>query len=353
MKRFSLAFLLLAACSENPQQAPQLPPVPVRIEEVLVKDVPLFFEAMGTITPYQIAEVKPQIQGLITAIHFKEGQEVKKGDLLYTIDPIPYEIKVKEAEALLLQNLANFNNARKKLERFKNLSKQDLIAPVEWDELESKIALFDAMVQAADAGVAAAKLNLEYCRITAPISGRTGKTSLAVGNMVAVGTTLVTLSQEKPLFVDFGLSEKELQKLPSPNPAVEIYVSAQEECLARGEVTFLDHNIDPKSGLLAARAQLTTLSKPLWGGQMVRVHLFFGKKEQATLIPLKAIKTNQIGPYIFIAKEDDTVELRNVKLGPEEKGMIVVEEGLEKNSRIVTEGQSRLFPGSKIEEYRQ
>lgn len=347
---FYIFLVALAGCSKKPEKKmAEAPPIPVSVQEIVTSDVPLYLEALGTIAPYQISEVKPQISGMIQEIHFKEGEWVEKGELLYTIESTSYEIKLQEAEALLAQNLANLNNAQKKLERYKSLAKQDIIPKVEYDELESKVALFEAMVQAGRAGVAAAQLHLQHCRITAPISGRSGKSSLHVGNMVSPAVTLVSVSQEKSLLVDFPISEKELYKLSS-SLSVAVFQIGQEKCAAKGKVTFLDHKIDSKSGMLAARAHLTEMDQTLWAGQSVRVRLFFGKKEQAKLIPLKAIKTNQAGPYIYAVKEDNTVELRNVKLGPEENGMIVVEEGLEGASKIVTEGQSRLFNGSKIEE---
>lgn len=354
-----IAFVLalaLAGCKSSSKDAAQgfvPPPVPVRTAEIAVRDVPLYFEEMGTISPSQTAEVKPQVSGLIKEVHFKEGEWVEKGDLLYTIDEAPYAIKVQEAQAQLSQNLANLNNAKKKLERYQSLLKQDLIAKVEWDELETQVALQEGMVKANQARFASAHLDLDHCQILAPISGRTGKTVLQAGNMAAASTTLVTLSQEKTLFVDFSLTEKELQQLPSTTPSLAVFAAGSEECLAEGAVTFLDHTIDAQSGMLSARGLLTLKHKPLWAGQSVRVHLFFGKKDQAKLIPLKAIKTNQHGAYVFSVKKDNTVEMRSVKLGPEEKGMIVVEEGLDGVGKIVTEGQMRLFPGSTVEEVAQ
>ncbi len=349
---FILALALAGCGKSSPKDQAGFvpPPVPVRLVEIVVRDVPLYFEEIGTITPFQTAEVKPQVNGLIQEVHFKEGEWVEKGDLLYTIDEAAYAIKVQEVQALLAQNLANLNNAKKKLERYQSLLKQDLIAKVEWDELETHVALNESMVKADQARLAHAHLDLGHCRIVAPISGRTGKTALQAGNMAAMGTTLVTLSQEKTLYVDFSLTEKELQQLPSTTPSLAIFAAGGEECLAEGAVTFLDHTIDAQSGMLSARGLLSVKHKPLWSGQSVRVHLFFGKKDQAKLIPLKAIKTNQHGSYVFSVKADKTVEMRTVKLGPEEKGMIVVEEGLDGAGKIVTEGQMRLFPGSTVEE---
>jgi multidrug efflux system membrane fusion protein len=271
--------------------------------------------------------------------------------LLYTIDDTPYAIAVQEQQAQLAQDLAHLGNAKKKLERFKSLTRQDLIAKVEWDELETKIALHEAMVQVDEARLAAAKLDLQHCKVVAPIAGYAGKSLLGRGNM-ATGATLVTLTQNDPLYVDFLITEKELQQVTTGTPLIKVYAAGSDECLAVGKVTFMDHALDPKSGMLAVSGILAKSPQPLWPGQSVRVHLYFGKKEMAKLIPMRAVKTNQDGPYIFTVKEDNTVEIRPVKLGFEEKGQIVIEEGLDEVRKVVTEGHLRLFPGAKIEETR-
>lgn len=344
--------ILLAGCSDKSvQQELGPPPVPVQTSEIQIRDVPLFFEAIGLVKPSQTVDIKPQVNGLIKEEHFTEGQWVQEGDLLYTIEDAPYAIAVQEQQAQLAQDLAHLSNAKKKLERYKSLSKQDLIARVEWDELETTIALHEAMVQADEARVAAAKLNLHHCNIVAPIAGYVGKSALGKGNM-ATGETLVTVTQNDPLYVDFFVTEKELQQVTTEAPLIKIYAIGNDECLAAGKVTFMDHSIDPKSGMLAATGTLAKSHQPLFPGQSVRVHLYFGKKTMAKLIPMRAVKTNQDGPYIFSVKEDNTVETRTVKLGPEEKGQIVIEEGLDEVSKVVTEGQLRLFPGAKIEEVR-
>ncbi len=355
MKRTIFIGLAFAACSKSeapPAGAAAVPPVPVSVAEVAVRDVALYFEEKGTIAPQQTAEVKPYVSGLITGVYFHEGERVEEGELLYTIEKAPYEIKVREAAAQLAQTQANLDNALKKLERYRSLSKQDLIAKVEWDELETRVALSSAIIKADEARLAAAQLDLAHCDVLAPIAGQAGKSNLSAGNRADSGMTLVTLSQNETLFVEFNLTERELEQLPVSFPSLEIYAAGSEEKLGEGVVTFLDHTIDPKSGMLAARGRLTIKNKQLYAGQSVRVHLFFSKKEQAQLIPLRAIKTNQSGAYVFAVKEDNTVEIRPIRLGREEKGMIIVESGLDQVSRVVTEGQLRLFPGSKVEEVR-
>jgi membrane fusion protein, multidrug efflux system len=353
MKRLLIVLgCALVGCSDKtPKQGFEMPPVPVETADIEMRDVSLFFEASGTVKPARTAEVKPQVNGLIQEVHFTEGEWVEEGTLLYSIEDVPYAIRVQEQQAQLAQDQAHLNNAKKKLERFKSLTKQDLIAKVEWDELETQIALYEAMVQADEARLLSAELDLGHCQIVAPIAGFAGKSSLGEGN-IATGETLVTITQNEPLYVDFLITEKELQQVTSSAPLIKVYAAGNEECIAVGKVTFMDHTIDPKSGMLAATGILAKSHKPLWPGQSVRVHLYFGRKEMAKLVPMRAVKTNQEGPYIFIVKTNNTVEIRPVKLGPEEKGQVIIEEGLEEGSKVVTEGHLRLFPGAKIEEVR-
>ena len=344
-----LAFALTGCSKKGPEQAFVPPPVPVHLSSVELRDVPLFFEAIGVVKPSQAADVKPQVSGMIKKVHFNEGEWVDEGALLYTIDDGLYTIKVQEVKAQLFQDQANLINAKKKLERYKSLTKRDWIAAVEWDELETRIALNEAAVAADEARLAGALRDLEHCQIKAPIAGKTGKSALGVGNLVQQGASLVNLVQADPLAVDFSITEKELLLITSKEPQVQIYHAGSTECIANGSVTFMDLQIDQKSGMLAASAKLSSVAKPLRPGQTVRVHLFYDNKQNAKLIPMRAIKTNQDGPYLFTVKEDNTVEIRSIKLGPEENGLIVVEEGLTDTDKVVTEGHSRLFPGAKVE----
>ncbi|MGC2596446.1 MAG: efflux RND transporter periplasmic adaptor subunit [Rhabdochlamydiaceae bacterium] len=352
MKRaliFGLGIALSGCGDKTPEQGFVPPPVPVQTADIEVRDVPLFFEAMGVVKPAQTAEIKAQVDGIIKVVHFSEGEWVEEGALLYTIEDARYAIRVQELEAQMKQDAADLNNVKKKFERFKSLTKQDLIAQVEWDELETKIVLHEAIVQADVARLAAATLDVQHCQITAPIAGFAGKNLLGKGNM-ATGSSLVVLTQKDPLYVDFLITEKELQQIASEAPLIKVYAAGNDECKAVGKVTFMDHTIDSKSGLMAVTAVLAKSHHPLWPGQSVRVHLYFGKKEGAKLVPMRAIRTSQEGPYIFTVKEDNTVEVHPVKLGPEEKGQIVVEEGLDEGNKVVIEGHLRLFPGAKIEE---
>jgi multidrug efflux system membrane fusion protein len=346
MKRILLLLLvILAACSKEESKKFEMPPTVVQTAEVEVRDLPLYFESLGTIQPSLSAEVKSQVSGEITGIHFTEGQLVRKGDLLYTIDEASYEIRAREAQAHLVQDQAHLANEMKKLERYKSLSKPGLIAQVEWDELYTQIALREAMVKGDEAKLASAQLDLEHCNIVAPIDGLVGKTALQAGNRTNE-QSLVKISQMDHPVVDFEITLNEREKLPL-KPLIEIYMIGKPELLASGHVTFLDHGIEPKSGMISAQGVLTELKAPLWSNERVIVKVIFGKQIGAHLIPLRAVKTNQSGPYVFLVKEDHTVEMRPLQLGPEEKGFVVVDLD---GGTVVTEGHGRLFPGSKVEE---
>ena len=352
IKRLMCALvLILAGCSEDtPKQAYTPPPVPVQTAAVEIRDVPFYFEEIATIVANQIVEIKPQVSGVIKEVSFQEGSFVNKGDLLYVIDTGYYSIKVQEAEAQLLQNLANLGNFQKKLDRYKSLSKQDLIAQVEWDDLDSKIALYKALVKADEAKLDLAKRDLDHCYIKASISGRAGKTSLQVGSVLSPGISLVTLSQADPFNVDFFLTEKEMRSVSSKLPLFEIYEIGNTECLGSGTLTFIDSSMHSNFGMFSARGLLTDVLHPLSPGQVVRIRVFFGNKEKGRLVPLRAIKTNQLGSYVFTVTENNTVEMHSVKLGPEEKGMILVEEGLDEATKVVITGHLRLYPGATIED---
>lgn len=344
--------IALAGCSEKGAEKKfEAPPVPVQAAEVETRDVPLYFEAMGVIKPSHSAEVKPQVTGMIKAVHFVEGEWVEKGAMLYSIDNASYHSRVQEIQAHLEQNLSHTKNAKKKLARYRSLTQRDLISQMEWDELETQVALYESMIKADRARLALAELDLQHCQVLAPIAGFAGKTTLQEGN-IAEGQVLVTLTQTEPLSVDFAITERELQSIFTSAPLIKIYAAGSEECLTVGTMTFMDHEINPKTGMLAVSGTLSKTQKPIWPGQSVRVQVYFGKKENAMLVPTRAVKTNQDGHYLFAIKEDSTVELRPVKLGPEEMGQVIIEEGLEGASKVVIEGQLRLFPGSKVEEVR-
>ncbi len=354
--------LCLMACSKKEPLKSNEPPfnsylssVPVTACCVEEKEFVLHFESMGNLRASQIVEVKPHISGVITHIHFNEGSSVRKGDPLYTIDDTYYMIKMNELEAVLLQNKAQLDHAQKKLNRYKSLQQSDLVAQADFDQLSSQVKYYEGMILADQARVDLAKRDVNLCSIQAPISGKIGKSSLHVGNKVE-GKTLATIFQIEPLYVDFILTEKEFSQLPEKNLTIEIYSlgefgeSGEDRLLSLGKVMFIDTGFEPSTGMISLSALLATNHQKLVPGQSVRVHLIYGKKELATVIPSKAIKRNQTGAYVYVVKDDHSIEYRFVKPEKEEKGQTLISYGLKPGEKVVTEGHSRVYPGLVVEE---
>lgn len=351
----TLGLLLTACSSQQPSEMFTPPVVPVHAVEVKNEDVPLYFESLGTLKPAVTVEIRPQVSGMLQAMHFSEGQFVKKGSLLFSVEPKPYLIRLQEAEAQLAQNKTAYDIAQKKLDRYKSLSNKELIPQQEWDELHSQIAKNAAQIQGDEAKVAAAKLDLERCEIVAPISGRIGKIAIHPGNLIAASQTtpLATLLNIEILTVEFTLTEREFQQLSSEHRRgsypIEICSLTCTDLVTKGALTFLDNAFDSQTGLLAIQGKIMNDQHKFLPGQHVKVRLPILVTRNAKVIPQKAVKINQQGPYVYVVKEDRTVEIRHVEIGDEVADNVVVLEGLAPKELIVTEGHLRLSPGLKVE----
>lgn len=346
----------LTACSfqEEATQKVSSPAIPVIISEAKQQDVPLYFESLGTLQPSVLVEVRPQVSGMLQEVHFTEGQQVHKGDPLFTIDSSEYEIRLKEAESQLAQNQAALDSAKGKANRFRSLSKKDLIPQQEWDEINAQVAKMEAQVLGDEAKVASAKLNLQRCVIAAPIDGRTGKVIIHPGNLLSGSqTTLVTLSNVNELVFDFTLTEREFQQLTPEHQQgsypIEICSFHSFKNVCKGTLTFFDSSFDVETGLLHLQGKVANEHQHYLPGQHVRVRVPILVKHDLIVIPQKAVKINQTGPYVFAVKPDNTVEIRQVKLGDEIEASVVVMEGLIAGDKVVTEGHLRLAPGLAVE----
>lgn len=354
----SLSFfgLILCACSSQQDPGAFNPPiVPVHTAEVKLQDVPLYFTSLGTLKPAISVEIKPQTSGMLQMVHFTEGQFIKKGTPLFTIDPQPYIIRLHESEAQLAQNKAATDSARKKLERYESLAKKELIPLQEWDEMQSQITSHEALVQGDEAKVAAARLDLQRCEITAPINGMIGKLAVHPGNLLSAGqpTALTTMANIEALTVEFNITEREYLQLSSEhrrgNYPIEISSLCNPSEVSKGSLTFLDNSFDPQTGLLLLQGKMINASHKFLPGQHVQVRIPVQTTHDAIVIPQKAVKINQKGPYVFIVKQDKTVDIRHVKIGDEVNDLVVVTEGLIREELVVTDGHLRLSPGLSVE----
>jgi membrane fusion protein, multidrug efflux system len=350
---FATAVSLLFVGCETQQESVvhEAPVVPVITAAPSLKDITVFLDSIGTLHPSVLMEVRPQIDGTIIDVLAREGQWVIRGMPLFTIDPKPYLIKIQEVEAQLAIDRANLQAAQKKLARFQPLVQKNLVAQTEWEDLEAEAEKFQAALALDEARMNSAKLDLEHCTLLAPISGRVGKLDAHPGHLIAKGQTtpLATISQMNPLIVEFTLTEKEFPKVSKDIRHIEIKSVCKEDSCVKGEMTFLDNHFDPKTGLMLVRGKVQNEDYSLRPGHTVQVRIPIGVTTNASLIPQKAIRYNQQGPYVYIVQPDMTVVIRQLILGEEQGTDQIVLEGLDQSDRLIIDGHLRLSPGLKVE----
>ncbi|MCX7723740.1 MAG: efflux RND transporter periplasmic adaptor subunit [Thermodesulfovibrio sp.] len=355
-KVFLLTFclFLLFSCSKSSKQK-QPPPVPVVVAQSMVKDVPIQITAIGNVEAYSSVTIKSRVDGQLLKVNFKEGDEVKKGQLLFVIDPRPFEEAVKQAEANLLRDKAQLEFAKADLERYDELLKEGLVSRQQYEKIKSTYESLKATVKADEAILNNAKLQLSYCYIYSPIDGKVGSLLVHPGNMIkANDTQIVKINQIVPIYVRFSVPEQELFRIKKAmrkgtlkTEAVVKGVDANYS--EEGKVVFIDNTVDPATGTVKLKAEFANKDKNLWPGQFVNVVLTLGVKNNAIVIPYRALQTGQKGHYIYVVKEDKTVEMREVQAGLRFADEVVIEKGLNKGETVVVDGQLRLTPGAKVE----
>ncbi len=349
--------LLVTSCSseikDENASSKEAAAISVITSHARTASIPIYIEAIGALYPAVFAEVRPQANGMLVEVRVSEGQEVKKGDILFCIEPKPYEAKVREANAQKTKNLITLQTAKKRLLRLKSLADKDLIAKAEWEELEKEVAQAEAAIEEDEARLQACHLDLEYCSVRAPIDGRVGKCDLHPGHLVSQEMALVEISHMNQLMVEWQINEKELIQLPAAPLDIEIESLYSKELAAVGQMTFLDNHFDAQAGQILARGKLANPDQKFRPGQSVRVRIPVGTKPKVLLIPKKAIKHNQEGPYVYVVQKDWTVECRQIALADEIDEDVVVSQGLAATEKVVTEGHFRLTSGQKVQEQKQ
>ena len=319
---------------------PERAPRPVFVAKVTTQDVPLYLDEIGTTAAYETVDVKPQVTGQIISREFTDGADVKKGDLLFRIDPRPYEAVLASAKADAALAQAN-------LKRMLELQAKNVTATQELDTAR-------ANAMRTEASVAAAQVNLDFCNITAPIDGRVGLRNVDVGNVVspAGATPLVTIQGLDPIYTDFTVAEPDLPLVRSylENPNLKVMTDAEDDKVeARtGELYFIDNAVQPGAGTVKVRAVTPNPDRALWPAQFVRVRLILDMLKDATLVPGGAVQIGQNGPYIFVVKPDSTLDLRQVKPGQTHGDLTVINEGVRAGETVVVSGQLQLSPGAKV-----
>jgi len=359
-------------------------PVPVTTTHAVEKSVPVTIPAVGTAEAIQTVQIRAQVTGQLSKVHFAEGQEVKKGDLLFTLDARPFEAALQQAQAVLARDTATATNAASQNARYEDLYKRGLIPRDQFETQQASSQSAQATLQADQAAVETAKLNLSYTKIAAPISGRTGSLSAHEGDLVRANDTtpLVVINQLSPIYVTFAVpgrylgdirryqAQKPLQAVargqaslppgaqPPPPTTVEqangadlgadVPDASAAVPTAVGTVTFIDNTVDPSTGTIKLKATFPNPEHKLWPGLFVQVTLNLSTDSNAIVVPAIAVEASQQGQFVYVVKPDNTVEMRNVTVARQQGEQMVIANGLSAGEEVVTDGQLRLTPGVRI-----
>lgn len=345
----TMSLLLLSGCS-GVKSAPAA--VPIMAEKAVQKDVPRFITAIGSVEALASVTVKTLVGGELQRIHFTEGSDVKKGDLLFTIDPRPYQAALKQAEADLLRAKALADSALANARRSEGLIDKGYIASQQLEDIQAKADSYLADQRAAEAALDNARLDLANCSIRAPMDCRTGNVMVKVGNIVKANETELTiLNQIAPVNVSFSVPEQQLDGIRSAMASGQVPVTAVTSggSPVTGELAFFDNRVDPGTGSILLKATFDNKDKALWPGQFVNLNLTLAMIKNAVVIPAQAVQNGQQGEYVFVVKDDMTVAMNPVKTGQVLDGSAVILEGIKPGDTVVTDGHLRLKPGSTVE----
>ncbi|HXG52594.1 MAG TPA: efflux RND transporter periplasmic adaptor subunit [candidate division Zixibacteria bacterium] len=329
--------------------------IPVLAAIAVRKPVPVQIRAVGNVEAYATVAVKSQVTGVLTKAHFTEGQSVRKGQLLFVIDPRPFEAALKQAEAALARDMAQLHNAREQARRYAELVKKQYVSQEQYDQIRANADAAEAVVQADQAAVENAKVQLSYCYIYAPIDGQLGSLLVHEGNLVRVndGTPLVIINQVAPVNVTFSVPEQHLipirRGMAAGKLAVEARFPADGGRPERGVLVFVDNAVDRTTGTVKLKAEFKNAERRLWPGQFVDVALILGIESDAIVLPSEAIQAGPEGQHVFVIKPDKTVEVRRVTVERTQEGESVIGEGVRAGETVVREGQFLLGPGSRVE----
>ena len=350
---------LVVACERKAEPTGQqaLPPVAVKVASAVRKTMPLEIRAIGNVVASATVSIRARVGGTLEEVHFAEGAEVEKGQLLFLIDPRSYEADLKEAEAYLARDRALLVRAEADLKRYGELVKQDFVTQEQFDQARASAASLSATVAADEAAVNNARLQLSYCSIYAPISGRAGDLLVDPGNLIKANddnNPMVVIHQVRPIEVRFSVPEEYLSRIRGRQASGPLKVTALPDETSsgagiEGRLTFVNNTVDTSTGTVLLKASFPNEDGALWPGQFVNVALVLGEQTDALVVPSRAIQTGQRGTYVFVVKDDHTVESRPVTVSRAVGEETVVAEGLSPGETVVTDGQLRLAAGARVE----
>jgi multidrug efflux system membrane fusion protein len=329
--------------------------IPVAVATAEVRDLPVLLNGLGSVEAFNTVAVKTRIDGQLVQVNFKEGQEVKQGDLLAVIDPRPYEVQLSQAEATLFKDQSALKDAKVNLDRFQQLYKDGVIPKQQLDTQDSLAGQLEGSVRADQAQIDTVKLNLVYTRITAPVSGRVGLRQVDVGNIVhaADPNGLVVITQLEPISVIFSLPQDNLQTISKHMQkgtlSVDAYSRDDQTKLATGSLTTIDNEIDTTTGTGKLKAIFQNRDRSLWPNQFVNMHLLLETRKNNTVVPTAAIQRGPQGTYVFSVKPDKTAEMRAVTVSFSEGNYSAISQGINAGDMVVTDGQDKLQSGTHVE----
>jgi membrane fusion protein, multidrug efflux system len=343
----------LAGCDKKAAAPLERPPSPVIVTAAVSENVPVYIDAVGRVTAREVVSVQPQISGQITKIHFVDGADVKAGQVLFSIDPRPFQAQLNQAEANLAQAQAALALAKTNFARVENITDPRAVSRQDYDTKKNAIDIAEAQVKQNRAAVERARLDLEYCTIRAPIDGRAGQRLVDVGNIVIANSrVLLVIQRLDPIYADFTITEHDLsavqRNMARRTLLADVSLPDDARDVRRGNLTFLDNAVQDGTGTVKLRAALPNADRRFWPGRFVRVRLVLDTRPNAVLIPASAPQMSANGSFVYVVKQDSTAELRAVKLGQRQGDLVVVDAGLKSGERVVVRGQLGVTPGGKV-----
>jgi len=330
--------------------------VPVTADTAKLKDIPKEIRAIGNVGSFATVSIKARVNGELQKVHFKEGQDVSRGTLLFTIDPQPFQAALKEALARLEKDKALAAKAEDDYRRYENLMQRGSISREQYDQVHANLSALKATIQADEAVVENARVQLGYTSIYSPISGRTGSLLIDQGNMIKANDdnkSLVVIEQVQPIYVNFSVPESNLSEIMGRFKKETLFVTVMPDgttsALEKGRLSFIDNSVDPKTGSISLKGTFDNKSRQLWPGQFVNVVLTLGDRKDAVTVPSQAVQNGANGPYVFTITPDNKVEYKPVSAGMSYNGETVIEKGVLAGEKVVTDGHLRLTPGASVE----
>jgi membrane fusion protein, multidrug efflux system len=352
---FALSAIVLSGCDQQSTTGESTAaPKNVLVTKVRAADVPVQIHEFGRVVSPESVNIQPQVSGRITEVHFVEGQDVTKGDMLFVIDPRPFQAQLEQAKAQLISDSAQLELYQRNLERDQKIGPQHFVSEQQIDTDKANVDNYNGAVVRDQAAIDLAKLNLEYCYVRSPGNGRTGRRLVDPGNYVSTGgATLVNIQLQDPVYVDFNISENDLARLRDNvsrgnSLKVEAIAPSRPDIAKAGKLSFFDNSVSPQAGTVLLRATIPNEDRYLWPGQYVNVTLTLQVLKDALVVPNQTVQLGGKGTYLFVVKPDNTVEQRLVPQGVRYQDLVVVPEGVQAGETVVVEGQISLANGTKV-----